>query len=98
MGKYINPVVYKLNKLQEENNMLKTGKNTNEVAKENENIISLDSILNEKEKIETELIDYPKISKIVGKASSISLSSNDLGILSIKYSNFNSEKNHQIMM
>ena len=92
MGKYVNPVVSKLNKLKEENEKLKGTEIIDNVS-ESENLISIDSILNEmksEEKIEIELIDFPRGSKITGMAQPLTFSARELGMLSIKYSDFNS--------
>lgn len=99
MAKYVNPVVFKLNKLVEENERLKG--NTTEIKNEEENIINLDTILNQeikKENVEIELIDFPRISKITGMAKTMQLSPNELGVLSIKYGNLNFEENHHKMI
>lgn len=94
MGKYVNPVVFKLNKLEEENRNLKgeTKEENKEVAKE-ENIISLDAIMDTPTVSNIEMIEAPTNAVIVGLARGMLLSLNDIGAISIKYSEKFSNKN-----
>ena len=56
----------------------------------NENIISVDDILNtpKMEKVNIELIDYPKSAVITNVPRNINLSANELGVVTVKYGNF----------
>ena len=73
-------------------NFKKEKKLNDEVKKEDkiENIISLDDILNtpKKEVINLEYVEYPKSAVITNVPRNINLSANELGVVTVKYSNF----------
>ena len=55
-----------------------------------ENIISVDEILNtpKMEKVNIELIDYPKSAVITNVPRNVNLNANELGVIIVKYGNF----------
>lgn len=80
-----NPINKKVKKLEEQLNNY----NPKEKEEVNNNIISLNDILNtsNNNQIEKEMIDYPHNASIVNIPRQISLSANQIGIINIKYSN-----------
>lgn len=75
-------------------NFKKEKKLNNEVKEEKieteENIIPLEDIMNtpKKEVINVEYVEYPKSAVITNVPRNINLSANELGVVTVKYSNF----------
>ena len=80
MTRFINPVVFKLKKIEEENNKLKG----ETIEEDNNQIISIDEILDEDEKIE--FIVFPKFATITGLPRNIDISEGNLN--NIEYNKF----------
>ena len=84
---YTNPAKYTIQELKKNSNV-KQG------PSKNENIVSLDSILQEKKVlIDTEFVDFPHNAKITGVPKQIEMGFGQLGAISVKYDNaFNANK------